>query len=367
MFIFFILFLYNTAQDFEEYYDENQDSNTSYEETKEYNKPSFNTSTFEGRIHKYYYDREMISDESWKEKIGNAFSETYVIEAGDTLWAISEKFLDSPYYWPKIWALNPYITNPHLIYPGNQIVFKFYAEDIPQLMIGELDTSEEEAIRTKNLTDYSVLEKEIKPSLFDSLGFFKSRLASAPNITKNKSNYSFYLARNIENLGKIIIPSNKNLYVNDLIYINKNKNFNCSSGIYSIVNRYKNLYNLAGELTIIDTNNCHAKLHKVYDLIDKNSIITKLITFNDNSFASKSQKELKGSLLAINKDLFAEGDTIFVQFNKDTPNINELLFIYENNILTGIAKVIFIDKNYITAIITAANKPLNKKMLVSTK
>lgn len=46
---------------------------------------------------------------------------TYVIKKGDTLWGISERFLSDPYYWPNLWADNPFITNPHLIYPGQTL------------------------------------------------------------------------------------------------------------------------------------------------------------------------------------------------------------------------------------------------------
>ena len=45
----------------------------------------------------------------------------YTIKKGDTLWDISAKFLKDPFLWPKLWERNPYITNPHWIYPGNQI------------------------------------------------------------------------------------------------------------------------------------------------------------------------------------------------------------------------------------------------------
>ena len=46
---------------------------------------------------------------------------TYAIKPGDTLWDISSKFLNDPFLWPKLWQRNPYITNPHWIYPGNPI------------------------------------------------------------------------------------------------------------------------------------------------------------------------------------------------------------------------------------------------------
>jgi len=45
----------------------------------------------------------------------------YVIVKGDTLWDLSQKFLNNPWYWPKIWSLNAYIENPHWIYPGNKL------------------------------------------------------------------------------------------------------------------------------------------------------------------------------------------------------------------------------------------------------
>lgn len=46
---------------------------------------------------------------------------TYVIKKGDTLWGISQRFIKDPYYWPNLWSNNPFIANPHLIYPGQKV------------------------------------------------------------------------------------------------------------------------------------------------------------------------------------------------------------------------------------------------------
>jgi hypothetical protein len=54
-------------------------------------------------------------------------TETHTVKSGDTLWDLCAKYLNSPWYWPKIWSYNPQITNPHWIFPGNEL--RFYPSD----------------------------------------------------------------------------------------------------------------------------------------------------------------------------------------------------------------------------------------------
>jgi hypothetical protein len=58
----------------------------------------------------------------------------YVVKKGDTLWDISDLFLNSPWLWPEIWYVNPQVSNPHLIYPGDELTL-VYVDGKPQLRI----------------------------------------------------------------------------------------------------------------------------------------------------------------------------------------------------------------------------------------
>ena len=63
-----------------------------------------------------------------QERKGEAREGVYVIKKGDTLWDLSEKFLEDPFLWPRLWQGNQYITNPHWIYPGNPVRFRPFEE-----------------------------------------------------------------------------------------------------------------------------------------------------------------------------------------------------------------------------------------------
>jgi len=47
--------------------------------------------------------------------------ELHVVQKGDTLWSLCSKYFNDPWRWPRLWAANPVITNPHWIFPGDII------------------------------------------------------------------------------------------------------------------------------------------------------------------------------------------------------------------------------------------------------
>jgi hypothetical protein len=47
--------------------------------------------------------------------------ELHVVQKGDSLWSLCSRYYNDPWRWPRLWAANPMITNPHWIFPGDVI------------------------------------------------------------------------------------------------------------------------------------------------------------------------------------------------------------------------------------------------------
>lgn len=54
---------------------------------------------------------------------------THVVQKGDTLWSICEKYYGDPYLWPELWEMNKFITNPHWLKPGDVITLLEYKKE----------------------------------------------------------------------------------------------------------------------------------------------------------------------------------------------------------------------------------------------
>lgn len=76
------------------------------------------------------YTNVMLASEVLKQN----HPDRYLVVEGDTLWEISSMFLNDAWMWPEIWHVNPDIENPHLIYPGDEILLR-YIDGEPQLSL----------------------------------------------------------------------------------------------------------------------------------------------------------------------------------------------------------------------------------------
>ena len=66
----------------------------------------------------------------------------YLIQPGDTLWALAGKWLADPHLWPQVWDQNRYVLDSHWIYPGDPLVVPGKPTVVPAE--GALPTSPEE-------------------------------------------------------------------------------------------------------------------------------------------------------------------------------------------------------------------------------
>jgi len=61
--------------------------------------------------------------------VPQGLNENYRLQSGETLGSLSEMLYGDSQYWPRVWAQNKSISNPHLVRPGHQLQFLMGSED----------------------------------------------------------------------------------------------------------------------------------------------------------------------------------------------------------------------------------------------
>lgn len=113
-----------------------------------------------------------ITDPEWNEVATAAKVDTYTVVKDDWLFKISKRLFGSGYYYPKIWSLNSFITNPHFIEPGMVLSFSTGSgSQAPEVKLGtfsddELNTTPG-SFGNDNPTDLANFGEDARPSWMD--------------------------------------------------------------------------------------------------------------------------------------------------------------------------------------------------------
>ena len=92
----------------------------------------------------------------------------YVVKRGDTLWAIANMFLRSPWVWPEIWYVNPQIHNPHRIYPGDSVRLALAGDGRTELQLVRGPAGQAATARAVNATGADLASARLEPLLRSS-------------------------------------------------------------------------------------------------------------------------------------------------------------------------------------------------------
>ena len=118
----------------------------------------------------------------------------YTVVKGDTLWAISGRFLKQPWRWPEVWRMNKdQIRNPHLIYPGQVVVLDRNAPGGPRLMIDPQASGDRGVVRLspgiraearETQAIPSIAPEDIEPFLLRNVVIGSEALNNSPQIVR---------------------------------------------------------------------------------------------------------------------------------------------------------------------------------------
>jgi hypothetical protein len=96
--------------------------------------------------------------------LAGAQPRTHTVQRGDTLWDLCQTYYGDSNLWPKLWEMNPFVTNPHLLKPGD-ILILFEDESAEAKVIDPVEKDSSFMARMEGL-DVSGLTKP------EAMGYF---------------------------------------------------------------------------------------------------------------------------------------------------------------------------------------------------
>ncbi len=316
--------------------------------------------------------------------------DTYKIKKGDTLWDISDRFLEDPFKWRELWRLNPFITNPDLIFPGEEIKLKEIEKTPPPVVKKEEmeEIKPPETLPTERIAPPKVEEKPIPKVL----------TVSIPGLR----NSGFISSEDIKGSGKIIGSKDKKILLSegDEVYVKfEDKQgieigdrftiFEVSGEVLHPVTGEKMGYmvDVIGDLRITGSHNdlFLAEIERSNREIQKGARLLPSKPIVEKVEIKKGAPSVKGVVLAGQEGRvsLAQGDIVYIDLGrKDGLDVGNILNIYKKtkpiydpytkketsipNIQVGKMVIVKAEDNMSTAYIIDATKEIHRGDLVQS-
>ncbi len=145
----------------------------------------------------------------------------HIIEKGDTLWDLAQRYLKNPLLWPQIWNDNKYIRDAHWIYPGDPLILKqvdMVADKAGQTPELPADDSAAGADAARSRTGEGPTENPLYPAI-QAL-----TMQCAASIAPQKEDQSLKVVGSEQGRGKVAFGER------DILYLNKGSNAGLKPG-----------------------------------------------------------------------------------------------------------------------------------------
>lgn len=242
----------------------------------------------------------------------SAPGETHTVESGDTLWDLSQRYLGSPWYWPKVWSYNPEIANPHWIYPGNMVRFFPAGEEVPSRVEPNLGPVPMEMVAEEGdgpeLTEMGEMSGEAMVSVSGKIGY-------EPKVGRMVMRQGFVTQRELDEAGRIesSFSEAEMLSFPDTVYVRFKKKANAQVGDRYVVfhtgseirhpltgEKEGYLTEFLGTLRVVSIGDTFvtAQIQDTWDSITRGDLVGPYgENFVDRVMQRPNEKEVKGTVL----------------------------------------------------------------------
>lgn len=266
-------------------------------------------------------DRRFFGDGRGSGNLFGPVPPSHVVRRGDTLWDICWFYFNNPFEWPKIWAYNPSITNPHWIFPGDQV--RLYPQGLATVSPDSLDPDaapESVDIQPTPARQTNVSLRQIAFVDRDNLEFAATVVGAVEERTLLSLGDSIYLEYNSE-----LPPTVGKRYA---VYTDTTPVTHPDTG--KTVGAYVRILGELEVVTVKKDKRARAIITDSVDIIERGAKVGPLQRTFRTVEPRRNKKELQGTIVAMlgTDQIIGQGQLVFVDKGKnDGVEVGNRMFV----------------------------------------